>query len=82
MLLKGQEMSHYSSPLSITKAGSLLCTCERKIERLILGEKNPEDFAFLFEEISIITHVYVSANIAESWGDYECKLLKVKILMF
>lgn len=46
------------------------------------GGKNPEDFAFLFEEISIITRVYVSANIAESWGDYECKLLKVKILMF
>lgn len=81
MLLKGQEISSYSSPFSITKAGSLLCICERKIERLILGE-SPEDFAFLFEEISIITHAYVSANIAESWGDYKCKLLKVKILMF
>lgn len=79
MLLKGQEMSSYSSPLSITKAGSLLGMCVREAH---FGGKNPEDFAFLFEEISIITHTYVSANISESWGEYKCKLGKVKILIF
>lgn len=53
------------------------CVREREAH---FGGKNPEDFAFLFEEISIITHAYISANIAESWGD--CKFLKVKVLMF
>lgn len=39
--------------------------CVREREAHFEG-KIPEDFAFLFEEISIITHAYVSANIAES----------------